>query len=118
VAVSVSIDNAMLGCQNAVELHCISAAECLLGKKMSKDLHLIDLVSQAGAVRKLLAGKTDTEKLAWLAMRGRLEPVVVTPDGKQTYHFTSVANREAAFFLDAGEFVFVGDHTTFSVSDE
>jgi hypothetical protein len=31
---------------------------------MSQDFHLIDLVSQARAVQRLLAGKTDSEKLA------------------------------------------------------
>lgn len=85
---------------------------------MSEDFHLIDLISQAGAVRKLLAGKTDAEKLAWLASRGKLEPVIMTPDGRQTYLFESVINREAGFFFDAGELVFVGDHTTFTASDE
>jgi hypothetical protein len=85
---------------------------------MSKDFHLIDLVSQAGAVRRLLAGKTDSEKLAWLAEHGTLEPVAVAPGGRQTYHFESVAKQEARFFFDAGEFVFVGDHTTFTVCDE
>jgi len=85
---------------------------------MSQDFHLIDLVSQAGAVQRLLAGKTDSEKLAWLATRGKLEPVVMTPDGRQTYHFESVTKQEAGFFFDAGDFVFVGDHTTFTVSDD
>ena len=57
---------------------------------MSEEFHLIDLVSQAGAVWKLLAGKTDAEKLAWLASRGKLEPVIMTPDRRQTYLFESV----------------------------
>jgi hypothetical protein len=85
---------------------------------MSGDLHIIDLVSQAGAVRKRLVGKTDSEKLSWLAARGKLKPVVVFPNGRQTYRFESPTGQEAAFFLDAGELVFVGDHTTFTVSDE
>ncbi|MDB6015828.1 MAG: hypothetical protein JWR19_317 [Pedosphaera sp.] len=84
---------------------------------MSENFHLIDLIAQAGAVRKLLAGKTDTEKLAWLASRGKLEPVIMTSDGRQTYRFESVINREAAFFFDENEFVFVGDHTTFTAID-
>ena len=42
---------------------------------MSEGFQLIDLVSQAGAVRRLLAGKTDSEKLAWLSERGRLDTV-------------------------------------------
>jgi 6-phosphogluconolactonase (cycloisomerase 2 family) len=85
---------------------------------MSQDFHLIDLVSQAIAVQRLLAGKTESEKLAWLAARGKLEPVVMTPDGKQTYHFEAVTRQVAAFFFDSGDLVFVGDHTTFTVSDD
>ena len=85
---------------------------------MSQNFHLIDLISQAGALQRLLAGKTDSEKLSWLAARGKLEPVIMTPDGRQTYHFESVTKQEAAFFFDAGELVFVGDHTTFTVSDD
>jgi hypothetical protein len=81
---------------------------------MSKDFHLIDLVSQANAVRMILSGKTDAEKVAWLASQGTLELVSKTPDGRQTYHFESLSNREAVFFFDSGDFVFVGDHTTFS----
>ena len=82
------------------------------------DFHLIDLVSQARAVQRLLAGKTDSEKLAWLATQGKLESVAMTPDGRQTYHFESVTKQDAVFFFDASELVFVGDHTTFIVSDE
>jgi hypothetical protein len=85
---------------------------------MSQNFHLIDLVTQAPAVQRLLAGKTDSEKLAWLAARGKLEPVVMTSGGRQSYHFESVTKQGAAFFLDAGKLVFVGDHTTFTVSDE
>ena len=47
---------------------------------MSEDFHLIDLVFQARApfkVQRVLVGTTDTEKLAWLAERGRLEPDAV-----------------------------------------
>jgi len=85
---------------------------------MSEDFHLVDLVSQARAVQRILVGTTDTEKLAWLAERGKLEPAAVRPGGRQIYRFESVNRQEAVFFLDAGEFVFVGDHTTFTVSDD
>ena len=85
---------------------------------MSEAFHIIDLVSQAGAVRKQLVGKTDSEKLAWIAAHGKLEPVVISGGGKQTYRFESPTGQEAAFFFDAGELVFVGDHTTFTISDE
>jgi len=94
------------------------AAAASFGIAMSQDFHLIDLVSQARAVQRLFADKTDSEKSAWLATRGKLEPVVMTPDGRQTYHFESVTKQEAAFFFDAGELVFVGDHATFTVGDD
>jgi hypothetical protein len=79
---------------------------------MSGDFHLVDLVSQASAVRKLLVGKTDSEKLTWLASQGKLEILPRRlPDAKQTYLFESVIGREAGFFLDDGDLVFLGDHT-------
>lgn len=40
---------------------------------MSDGFQLIDLVSQPGAVRKLLAGYTDSEKLGWLSGHGKLD---------------------------------------------
>ena len=85
---------------------------------MSEAFHIIDLVSQAGTVRKRLVGKTDSEKLAWIAAHGRLEPVLINGGGKQFYRFEAPIGQEAAFFFDAGELIFVGDHTTFPVSDE
>jgi hypothetical protein len=86
---------------------------------MSEEFHLIDLVSQASAVQKLFAGKTDAEKLAWLAGHGKLELLPNEfPDAKQTYLFESVIGRQAGFFLDGGVLVFLGDHTTFAVRDE
>jgi hypothetical protein len=86
---------------------------------MSDGFHLIDLASQAGAVRKFVAGKTDSETLAWLSGHGQLDIVAREyPDEKQSYRFTSVIGREAIFFFDAGDLVFVGEHTTFAVDDE
>ena len=77
---------------------------------MSDGFQLIDLVSQAPAVRKLLAGNTDSEKLGWLSGHGKLDILTGKhPDEKQSYRFTSVLGREAVFFFDAGEFVFVSD---------
>jgi len=78
---------------------------------MTEDFHLIDLVSQSGAVQKLLAGKSDAEKLEWLASRGKLE--ILPNPLKQSYRFESTLGREAIFFFYLGELTFVGDHTTF-----
>jgi hypothetical protein len=85
---------------------------------MSDSFQLIDLVSQAGAVRKLLAGKTDAETLDWLSSRGQVEILPVQhPDQKQSYRFTSRLGREAVFFFDAGNLVFVGQNTAFIADD-
>ncbi len=86
---------------------------------MSGAFQLIDLVSQAGAVRNLLAGKTDAERLERLSGHGRLDILPITrPEEEQSYRFTSALGREAIFFLDAGRFVFVADNRTFTVEDE
>ncbi len=86
---------------------------------MSSGFHLIDLKSQAVAVQKILAGKTDAEKLAWLASQGHLQILPADlPDAKQTYHFRSGLGGEAVFFLEGGDLVFIGDHTTSSASNE
>ena len=85
---------------------------------MSDGFQLIDLVSQATAVRNLLAGNTDSEKLGWLSGHGKLDILARKyPHEKQSYRFTSVLGREAVFFFDAGELVFVGDHTSFTVDE-
>ena len=85
---------------------------------MSDGFQLIDLVSQAGAVRKLLAGNTDSEKLGWLSGHGKLDIIArKQEEERQAYRFTSVLGREAVFFFDAGEIVFVGDHAAFTVDD-
>jgi hypothetical protein len=78
---------------------------------MSDDFRVIDLVSQSGAIRKLLAGKTDSEKLRWLSEHGELE-ILTTEylDEKQSYRFTSALGQQAVFFFEAGDFMFVGGH--------
>lgn len=79
---------------------------------MSDGFQLIDLVSQVDAVRKLLAGDTDSEKLGWLSGHGQLDILVQKePDDKQSYRFTSVLGREAVFFFEGGDFVFIDDQT-------
>jgi hypothetical protein len=82
---------------------------------MSDNFQLIDLLSQAGAIRKLLNGKTESEKLAWLSEHGQVDALPNKhPEEKQSYRFTSRLGREAIFFFDAGALVFFGDHTTFT----
>ena|ERR1035437_2127193 len=80
----------------------------LFGEDMSDAFHLVDLVSQASAVRRLLSGMTNTEMLAWLSSKGQVDAIPSRyPDQKQAYHFTSVVNREAMFFFDGGDLVFL-----------
>jgi hypothetical protein len=78
--------------------------------------HLLDLASQAEAVRALLAGRTLDEKVAWFESHGNLSPVTRTPDGtKQVYVFESRIGMRCAFFIDNDDLVFIGDNTTWSV---
>lgn len=80
---------------------------------MADTFHLVDLVSQAHAVNQWLAGKTDEEIILWIASKGRLDRVISSAlPRRDIYRFVSTSQREALFFLDAGELVFVGDHTT------
>jgi hypothetical protein len=83
---------------------------------MSDTFHLLDLPSQAVAVQHLLSGRPAAEKLAWLGEHGRLAPIETrVPGGRPVYHFESVIGLGCAFFIDGNEFVFIGDHTTYTV---
>ncbi len=84
---------------------------------MRADFHLIDLVSQAREVQSLLRGASAESKIEWLAARGSVEPVPKLRGFPQTYSFESPENIRCAFFFNGDEFVFVGDHTTFTVTD-
>ncbi len=74
---------------------------------------LLDLPSQALAVQQLLSGRTEAEKLAWLKAHGRLVPVAVP--NRPVYRFESSIGLACVFFVDGEEFVFFGDHTTYTV---
>jgi hypothetical protein len=85
---------------------------------LSDTFRLLDLRSQAAAVQRLLAGRTSQEKRAWLAAHGGLSQLPTTvPNAPATYRFVSPVGIECVFFVDGDEFVFVGDHTTFTVSE-
>ncbi len=75
------------------------------------DFVLIDLASQREAVRALLHGRAEPEILAWLRARGRL--TLIETSGRVSYEFESVTGRRCQFCFLSGDFVFVGDHTTF-----
>lgn len=79
---------------------------------MTSTFHLIDLRSQAHAVRELLRGKSPEEKIEWLMSQGTLELKPTCVEGEhRTFFFTSRAGRECAFFFVGDEIAIVGDHT-------
>jgi len=81
--------------------------------------HLLDLPSQALAVQRLLIGRTTDEKLAWLGAHGQLSRVPINvPESRPIYRFVSSVGLECLFFIDRDEFVFIGDHTTYTVRDD
>lgn len=84
------------------------------------DFHLIDLVSQAAAVQRLLRGKSPAEKLEWLAMRGKISHLpVVVPGWPDRYFFESSIGMQCAFaFMEDDFFHFCGDHHFFVVRDD
>jgi hypothetical protein len=85
---------------------------------MGDVFHLLDLPSQALAVQRLLKGRPAEEKLAWLASRGEVSPVPVSvPNAQPTYRFVSSIGMECLFFVDGDEFVFIGDHTTYTAKE-
>lgn len=85
---------------------------------MSRAFHLLDLSSQALAVQRLLSGRPAEEKLEWLAVHGKLERVPIRiPDARPTYRFVSFIGMECLFFLDGDQFVFLGDHTTYTAKE-
>jgi hypothetical protein len=79
---------------------------------------LLDLWSQALAVERLLEGWTDAEKLAWLSEHGKLKGVLNEPsDCRPVYLFESTVNLRCLFFFVGDKFVFLGDHTTYTVKE-
>jgi hypothetical protein len=85
---------------------------------MNATFHLIDLVSQVTAVQSLLCGRSAEEKIEWLSSHGSITPKPKTrPDERQCFWFESPTRATCCFFLDGDEFVFIGDHTTFTASD-
>jgi hypothetical protein len=84
---------------------------------MPDAFHLLDLPSQALAVQRLLAGRSEGEKLAWLCAHGHLLPVEMTiPGARPVYRFESILGLACAFFIKGDELVFIGDHTTYTGS--
>jgi hypothetical protein len=88
---------------------------------MSGSFALLDLISQGVAVQRFLKGVPAEQKLAWIGSHGRLHEIVFSthvPERRPVYCFESRVGLEAKFFIDGDELVFIGDHTTFTASDE
>ena len=84
---------------------------------MNDCFHLVDLISQAVAVEAILAGRSPSEKIEWIASRGKVEAVPQAIAGAtQTYCFESSMGLKCAFFFSKDKLVFVGDHMTFTRS--
>jgi len=75
------------------------------------DFQLIDLLSQREAVRHHLKDWPVDDIVKWIAARGKLSTRTIL--GRDTYFFESEIGRQAVFFFDGNEIVFLGDHTTF-----
>jgi hypothetical protein len=85
---------------------------------MNDVFHLIDLRSQAVAVQKFLYGKSAQEKIEWMRTQGKVLFNRLAPQGSiQTYTFESCSGIRCVFFFDGEEFIFVGDHFTFKITD-
>lgn len=83
---------------------------------MDSDFHLLDLVSQALALQRLLKGRTSREKLEWLAAHGEVVLFSAGPP-RAVYQFTSLIGFDRHFSIDGDVFVFYGGHTACTVHE-
>lgn len=82
---------------------------------MSDAFFLLDLVSQGAAVQRILAGRTEEEKLAWIRARGALATLPGhRGDGGRLYRFESTTGQWCCFFFRDDQIVFLGDNSTFT----
>ncbi len=86
---------------------------------MSDAFHLLDLVSQAAVVKRLLRGTSPEEKLSWLSARGKITKMHKTrPEWPDTYYFESPLGGHCAFVIQGDDFLFAGDHHFFTTPKE
>lgn len=71
----------------------------------------VDLISQREAVRQHVRGWSVENIVGWLAIRGKVSKRSIS--GQEIFFFESAVGRQAGFFFDNDEMVFLGDHTTF-----
>jgi hypothetical protein len=79
------------------------------------EFDVADLVSQAPAIERKLAGLTASEKLEWLARHGKIVRVEGSFPG--VHRFESRLGISCGFFIKGDKFVFLGDNTTFTRDD-
>ena len=79
---------------------------------MKDDFHLVDLISQATTVQRLLNGRSVVEKIAWLSAHGKLSKRErETPEWPDIYEFESKTGIECILILQGDVFrFFVGGH--------
>jgi hypothetical protein len=81
---------------------------------MLAEFVLVDLVSQREAVRVVLQGIDIANRLVWLKSQGTVQTFEHSTPFPRTFVFESRLGIIAQFFFDeSGDFVFLGDHTTF-----
>jgi hypothetical protein len=78
---------------------------------MKDNFHLLDLLSQAAAVKQLLNGKTANEKPSWLSTHDKLSQMEKRlPEWPDTYLFKSRTGAESFLILQGDILRFVGDN--------
>jgi len=81
--------------------------------------HLLDLVSQASVIQRLLGGMSIEEKISWLSAHGKVTQLdKKLPEWPDTYHFESTIGIQCAFVIKGDDFLFVGDNHFFTVPVE
>ncbi|PZV19513.1 MAG: hypothetical protein DCF20_00415 [Pseudanabaena sp.] len=76
------------------------------------------MTSSPKLVQSLLSGKSTEEKIEWLSAHGTITLKPKTQQNeRQSFWFESPTKANCCFFLDDDEFVFMGEHATFQVSD-
>ena len=85
---------------------------------MGGEFHLVDLESQAAAVQRFLWGTSHDDKIAWLRFQGTVFEIPERQHFPKLYVFESNTGRRSVFFVKDDQFVFVGDHTTYTVEED
>jgi hypothetical protein len=74
---------------------------------------LIDLISQAKLVQEFTKGLSLEQCLFWLEQQEVLKTISTTAENHYIILNLRLVSRLLYFFDDKGEFIFIGDNTTF-----